>query len=123
QQTLNNVCHCFPGSPCTSNIIQTPKLETLAGKDFNLTCDHPSLSATEYIYWYRLSPGQGPVYLIHDYKDTTSSDNHKLRLIFRDQRKSSVLNILDVTPEDSAVYLCAQGDTKLQIHFLPVQDF
>ncbi|KAG9462505.1 hypothetical protein GDO78_013985, partial [Eleutherodactylus coqui] len=109
-------------SPCTSNVIQTPKLETSAGKDFNLTCDHPSLPTAEYIYWYRLSPGQGPVYLIHSYKDT-ASDNHKLRLIFRDQRKSSVLNILDVTPEDSAVYLCAQGDTKLQIHFLPVQDF
>ncbi|KAG9461872.1 hypothetical protein GDO78_015497 [Eleutherodactylus coqui] len=110
-------------SSCTSNIIQTPKLETSAGKDFNLTCDHSSLSTNDYIHWYRLSPGQGPVYLIHGYKGTTSSDNHKLRLIFSDQRKSSVLNMLDVTPEDSAVYLCAQGDTKLQTHFLPVQDF
>ncbi|KAG9461707.1 hypothetical protein GDO78_015973 [Eleutherodactylus coqui] len=113
----------FLCSSCTSNIIQTPKLETAAGKDLNLTCDHPSLPKSDFIHWYRLSPGQGPVHLIGDYKDTISQDKRKLRLIFSDQRTSSILNILDVTPEDSAVYLCAQGGTKLQIHFLPVQDF
>ncbi|XP_040272772.1 M1-specific T cell receptor alpha chain-like isoform X4 [Bufo bufo] len=94
-------------SSCASDIIQAPKLETLAGEDFSLRCDHASLPTSDYILWYRLFPGEGPVFLLRGYSETESPD-HKLRLTFNEGKKSSVLHIRDVKPEDSAVYLCAQ---------------
>ncbi|KAG8596309.1 hypothetical protein GDO81_001835 [Engystomops pustulosus] len=53
----------------------------MAGEDFTLRCDHASLPTSDYIHWYRVFSGQGPVYLIGGYSDT-NSPNHKLRLTF-----------------------------------------
>lgn len=110
--------HFFAGSICSSNVIQPPSMETAAGTDVTLTCAHPT--SNDIIQWYRLSPSQGPLFLIGGYNDIESPDK-KFKLTFPDGKKSSVLLIKDVRPEDSDMYLCAQRDTELQIYFLPVQ--
>nr|DBA22614.1 TPA: hypothetical protein GDO54_013631 [Pyxicephalus adspersus] len=94
-------------------------MEAEAGIDFNLTCKHPTLSTAEYIDWYSLSPGQGLLFLINGYSKT---DLQRFSLLFESEsRKSSVLVIRNIEPEDSGVYYCAKSDTVMQGYFLSVQ--
>ncbi|KAG8596312.1 hypothetical protein GDO81_001838 [Engystomops pustulosus] len=107
-------------SSCTCNVIQIAGQDGTAGEDVNLECDHATITTGDYIQWYRLYPGQGPVFLIGSFQDTVLKEN-KYKMTFAKDRKSSVLHILDVKAEDSAVYLCAQRDTQIHTDILPVQ--
>ncbi|CAH2294563.1 Ig lambda chain V-III region LOI [Pelobates cultripes] len=104
-------------SSCSSNIIQTPNEDVLAGKDVNLTCEHPSLTTGDYIHWYKMVPGQGLRFLISGFKLTA---NAEYKLVFAEDRKSSVLLMQNIRPEQTAVYLCASSDTVLQTNLQPV---
>ncbi|MEE6512980.1 hypothetical protein FKM82_020389, partial [Ascaphus truei] len=99
-------------STCAANIIQRPTMEVQAGTDLNLTCEHPSLSTAEYIFWYRQFPDQGPQFLITGYKGSIVNDLFKMS--FSEDRKSSVLHVQNVIPGDTAMYLCALRDTALR---------
>lgn len=93
-------------------------MEAAAGMDFNLTCNHSTLTTAEFIHWYRLTPGQGPSFIISVHSD---KESQKLLLLFESGgRKSSVLLIRNIEAKDGAVYLCAKSDTQLQVDFLPV---
>ncbi|KAG9465926.1 hypothetical protein GDO78_017517, partial [Eleutherodactylus coqui] len=107
-------------SSCSCNVVQIARQDSIAGEDTNLECDHATITTGDYIHWYRVFPGQRPVFLISGYQDTELRDN-KFKLTFGKNRKSSVFYIQDIKPEDSAVYLCALSDTELHMYFLPVQ--
>ncbi|CAH2294562.1 A25020T-cell receptor alpha chain V-J region (BDFL alpha-1) precursor - mouse [Pelobates cultripes] len=109
----------FLCTSCSSNIIQPPLVEVFAGGDLNLTCDHPSLSTSDYIHWYRMTPGQTPKFLISGYKHIAIDEPYKM--VFAENRKSSVLLLQNIRPEQSAVYLCASIDTVIQENSQPVQ--
>ncbi|XP_040272771.1 M1-specific T cell receptor alpha chain-like isoform X3 [Bufo bufo] len=93
-------------SSCTCNIVQIARQDGVAGEDVNLSCDHAAITSSDYIHWYRVFPGQGPVFLISGFRDNELED---YKITFGKDRKSSILSIRDVKPEDSAVYLCAQS--------------
>uniref|UniRef100_A0A8C5M8F9 Ig-like domain-containing protein n=1 Tax=Leptobrachium leishanense TaxID=445787 RepID=A0A8C5M8F9_9ANUR len=105
---------------CSSKIIQPSSEEILAGGDVNLTCDHPTLTTNEYVHWYKLQFGQRPLFLIQGYQKTETHNQYIM--VFKEDRKSSVLVLQNVRPEQSAEYLCASSDTMLQVKSQLVQN-
>lgn len=83
---------------------QPGTMESTEGKPVHLPCDHPTISGSEYIYWYRQIPRRGPEYVIHSLKDNKT--NGMATLTITTDRKFSTLTLPQVTPRDSAVYYC-----------------
>ncbi|CAJ0925129.1 unnamed protein product [Ranitomeya imitator] len=94
------------GSFCSCNIIQKDRQDVISGEHCNLGCDHAAIATNDYIHWYRMIPGEAPIFLISGYNN---KEDNRFTITFGKDRKSSVLYIRAVKPEDSAVYLCAQG--------------
>uniref|UniRef100_A0A8C5M8C8 Ig-like domain-containing protein n=1 Tax=Leptobrachium leishanense TaxID=445787 RepID=A0A8C5M8C8_9ANUR len=94
--------------------------EVLAGGDVNLTCNHPTLTSSDYVHWYKMQYGKGPLFLISGFRKTET--NKQYVMVFEEDRKSSVLVLRNVRPEQSAEYLCASSDTMLQVKSQLVQN-
>ncbi|NXR84623.1 TVAZ2 protein, partial [Pycnonotus jocosus] len=46
-----------------AQVQQEPSLETTESIAINISCSHPKIQGTDYIYWYRQLPGRAPVFL------------------------------------------------------------
>ncbi|NWT35455.1 TVA4 protein, partial [Cardinalis cardinalis] len=53
-----------------AQVQQEPSLETTEGTGINITCSHPQIKTTDYIYWYRQLPGKGPELFVSTLKDS-----------------------------------------------------
>uniref|UniRef100_A0A9L0IL86 Ig-like domain-containing protein n=1 Tax=Equus asinus TaxID=9793 RepID=A0A9L0IL86_EQUAS len=84
--------------------IQPNAMESTEKEPVHLPCNHSTISGSEYIYWYRQIPYQGPEYVIHGLKSTET--NGMASLIIATDRKSSTLILSQVTLRDTAVYYC-----------------
>ncbi|KAK9398008.1 hypothetical protein NXF25_021369 [Crotalus adamanteus] len=91
---------------------QEPLLEALNGRKADLSCSHPNIQSSEYIYWYRQFPSQPPHFIARGYKEPSKSNViERISLVVDRSRKNSTLSFTKVTFEDQALYLCAIGDT------------
>uniref|UniRef100_A0A8C4LUH5 Ig-like domain-containing protein n=1 Tax=Equus asinus TaxID=9793 RepID=A0A8C4LUH5_EQUAS len=84
--------------------IQPNAMESTEKEPVHLPCNHSTISGSEYIYWYRQIPHQGPEYVIHGLKSTET--NGMASLTITTDRKSSTLILPQVTLRDTAVYYC-----------------
>ncbi|ELK08679.1 hypothetical protein PAL_GLEAN10000332 [Pteropus alecto] len=89
---------------------QPDVVESTEEEPVHLPCNHPTISGTEYIHWYRQIPGQGPEYVIQGLKGNVS--HGMTSLIIATDRKSSTLILAQVTLRDSAAYYCILRDTQ-----------
>uniref|UniRef100_A0A8C5M8V3 Ig-like domain-containing protein n=1 Tax=Leptobrachium leishanense TaxID=445787 RepID=A0A8C5M8V3_9ANUR len=108
----------FSASSCSSTINQPPRAEVLEGTDVNLTCDHPTLSTSDYIHWYKILASQQPEFLVSGYSHI--AENGPNKMIFAEDRKSNNLVMQNVRLEQSTLYICASMDTMLQANLNPV---
>ncbi|NXQ65304.1 TVA4 protein, partial [Quiscalus mexicanus] len=53
-----------------AQIEQEQFLEATEGTSINITCSHPKIQPTDWIYWYRQHPGQAPELLVLTLKDS-----------------------------------------------------
>uniref|UniRef100_A0A3Q2H2W8 Ig-like domain-containing protein n=2 Tax=Equus caballus TaxID=9796 RepID=A0A3Q2H2W8_HORSE len=84
--------------------IQPNAMESTEKETVHLPCNHSTIGGSEYIYWYRQIPYQGPEYVIHGLKSTET--NGMASLTITTDRKSSTLILPQVTLRDTAVYYC-----------------
>ncbi|KAH0626239.1 hypothetical protein JD844_001084 [Phrynosoma platyrhinos] len=110
--------------PCKAEkITQEPLMVGSDGKELTLSCNHPSASSSDYIYWYQQFPSQGLEFVASGYNGKVSSNKLEGVFLFISQdRKSSTLSFTRVTLEDSAVYYCALSDTVLSSRVSAVQE-
>ncbi|NXM23284.1 TVA4 protein, partial [Ploceus nigricollis] len=59
-----------------AQVQQEPFLETSEGIGINITCSHPKIQRTDYIYWYRQLPDRGPELLVSVHKDSKVLPNN-----------------------------------------------
>ncbi|XP_068517328.1 uncharacterized protein [Anas acuta] len=50
-----------------AQVQQEPRAGSREGSGINITCSHPNIQSSDYIYWYRQFPGQGPSFLVRAY--------------------------------------------------------
>ncbi|NXV40123.1 TVA4 protein, partial [Rissa tridactyla] len=53
-----------------AQVLQEPSAETPESTGINITCSHPNIQTTEFIYWYRQLPERGPAFLVLTRKDS-----------------------------------------------------
>uniref|UniRef100_A0A8U7NJ36 Uncharacterized protein n=1 Tax=Corvus moneduloides TaxID=1196302 RepID=A0A8U7NJ36_CORMO len=53
-----------------AQVQQESRLETTENTGINISCSHPKIQTSEYIYWYRHLPGRGPEFLAHIVKES-----------------------------------------------------
>ena len=87
-----------------SKTTQPNSVEGTEEEPVHLPCNHSTISGSEYIYWYRQIPRQGPEYLIHGLNNNVT--NRMASLSIAKDRKSSTLVLPQVTLRDTAVYYC-----------------
>ena len=80
-------------------------MDCAEGEDVNLPCNHSTIGANDCIHWYRQNPNQSPQYVIHGLRGTVNSSMASLHIAL--DRKSSTLDLPQVTLRDAAVYYCA----------------
>ncbi|NXM41016.1 TVAZ2 protein, partial [Gymnorhina tibicen] len=56
------------GAVSKAQVQQELWLETSEGTGINISCSHPKIQATDWIYWYRQLPGRGPELLVNALK-------------------------------------------------------
>ncbi|EDL42229.1 mCG18726, partial [Mus musculus] len=88
---------------------QPPSMEAYEGQEVNVSCSHTNIATSEYIYWYRQVPHQGPQFIIQGYKDYVV--NEVASLFISADRKLSTLSLPWVSLRDAAVYYCIVTDT------------
>ena len=79
-------------------------IDSYEGQDVNISCNHTTISTSDYIFWYRQFPNQGPQYIIQGYK--TNVENEVASLFIPTDRKVSTLRLPRASLRDSAVYYC-----------------
>ncbi|KAK1139661.1 immunoglobulin iota chain-like [Acipenser oxyrinchus oxyrinchus] len=105
--------------------------ETITSKvssDTRIFCSY-SLSNSadsEYLFWYKQTPGSSPRYLLHRIKGSTDelrSDETEARFSSQldTSQKMTILTIVNTQLGDSAVYLCALSTTVLSLHYCLLQ--
>uniref|UniRef100_A0A8C5Z4J8 Immunoglobulin V-set domain-containing protein n=1 Tax=Marmota marmota marmota TaxID=9994 RepID=A0A8C5Z4J8_MARMA len=105
-----------------AGVSQSPRHKvTKRGQNAVLRCD--PISGHKGLYWYRQTPGQGPLELVTYFHSRCLNDDGgmpKDRFSAAMPETFSTLKIQPTAPGDSTVYLCATGlATVLQNH--PVQ--
>ncbi|KAB0374882.1 hypothetical protein FD755_013374 [Muntiacus reevesi] len=93
-----------------SKTTQPSSAEVTEEEPVHLPCNHSTISGSEYVYWYRQIPHQGPEYLIHGLNNNVT--NRMASLSIAKDRKSSILVLPQVTMRDTAVYYCVLRDTQ-----------
>ncbi|NWT48920.1 TVA4 protein, partial [Chroicocephalus maculipennis] len=93
-----------------AQVQQEPSAETPESTGINITCSHPNIQTTEFIYWYCQLPGRGPALLLSTLKDSKDLRDPPGRLWVSADRRSSALWLARPRRGDAAVYYCALGD-------------
>ncbi|NXH86822.1 TVA4 protein, partial [Edolisoma coerulescens] len=93
-----------------AQVQQEPLLETTEGTGINISCSHPKIQTSDYIYWYRQLPGRGPELLALTVKESKDLPDKSGRLWVSADRHSSALWLWRPRRGDAAVYYCALGD-------------
>ncbi|XP_075630976.1 uncharacterized protein LOC142604951 [Balearica regulorum gibbericeps] len=94
-----------------AQVQQEPSAETTEGTSINITCSHPDIQTSEFIYWYRQLPGRGPAFLVSTLKESKEVPDPPGRLWVAADRRSSALWLAQPRRGDAAVYYCALRDT------------
>ncbi|XP_031989987.1 uncharacterized protein LOC116455808 [Corvus moneduloides] len=94
-----------------AQVQQEPRLETTENTGINISCSHPKIQTSEFIYWYRHLPGRGPEFLAHIVKESKELPDIAGGLWVSADRRSSALWLRRPRRGDAAVYYCALGDT------------
>nr|XP_021485250.1 uncharacterized protein LOC110543161 [Meriones unguiculatus] len=89
---------------------QPLSMDSYEGREVNVSCSHANIATSEYIYWYRQVPREGPHFIIQGYKDNVA--NEVASLFISADRKFSTLSLPLVSLGDSAVYYCIVADTQ-----------
>ncbi|NXB18178.1 TVA4 protein, partial [Rhagologus leucostigma] len=92
-----------------AQVQQEPSLETTEGTGINISCSHPKIQTSEYIYWYRQLPGRGPELLVSALKGFKELPDQAGHLWVSADRHSSALWLGRPRRGDAAVYYCALG--------------
>uniref|UniRef100_A0A8D1XV86 Ig-like domain-containing protein n=1 Tax=Sus scrofa TaxID=9823 RepID=A0A8D1XV86_PIG len=87
---------------------QPVSVESTEEDAVHLRCNHSTISGSEFIYWYRQLPHQGPEYMIHGLKGNVNNKMASLNIEI--DRKSSTLVLPHVMLRDTAVYYCILRD-------------
>ncbi|XP_032058471.1 M1-specific T cell receptor alpha chain-like [Aythya fuligula] len=90
-----------------AQVQQEPWAETREGTGINITCSHPNMQTSDYIYWYRQLPGQGPAFLVSAFSGSNALTDLPGRLSVAADRRSSALWLTEPRLRDAAVYYCA----------------
>ncbi|XP_068852359.1 M1-specific T cell receptor alpha chain-like [Aphelocoma coerulescens] len=93
-----------------AQVQQEPRLETTEGTGINISCSHPKIQTSEYIYWYRQLPGRGPEFLASIVKGSKELPEIAGGVWVSADRRSSALWLGRPRRGDAAVYYCALGD-------------
>uniref|UniRef100_A0A8U7NIH0 Uncharacterized protein n=1 Tax=Corvus moneduloides TaxID=1196302 RepID=A0A8U7NIH0_CORMO len=86
-----------------AQVQQESRLETTEGTGINISCSHPKIQTSEYIYWYCHLPGRGPEFLALIVKE--SKDGKFSMMVYKN--KTAPLEIARVSLQDTAIYYCA----------------
>uniref|UniRef100_A0A5F9CWT5 T cell receptor alpha variable 26-2 n=1 Tax=Oryctolagus cuniculus TaxID=9986 RepID=A0A5F9CWT5_RABIT len=97
------------GIMADAKTTQPTSMETTEGDPVHLPCNHSTISGSEYIYWYRQIPLQGPEYVIYGVKNNVTNGGASLTIAA--DRKFSTLILPHITLRDAAVYYCIVRDT------------
>ncbi|POI19008.1 hypothetical protein CIB84_017246, partial [Bambusicola thoracicus] len=87
-----------------AQVQQEPSAVTSEGTGINITCSHPSIQSTDYIYWYRQLPGRGLAFLVRAIKGSKEVPDPEGRLSVSADRRSSALWLKRPRLGDAAVY-------------------
>ncbi|NWI76709.1 TVA4 protein, partial [Dryoscopus gambensis] len=100
----------FLAVPLTkAQVQQDAWLETTEGTGINISCSHPKIQSTDFIYWYRQLPGRGPELLVSAHKGFKELPEKSGDLWVSADRYSSALWLKRPRGGDAAVYYCALG--------------
>ncbi|KAG5206382.1 hypothetical protein MJT46_007764 [Ovis ammon polii x Ovis aries] len=66
-------------------------IDSYEGQEVNIPCNHTTIAISEYIFWYRQFPNQGPQFIIQGY--TTTVENEVASLLIPPDRKFSTLSL------------------------------
>lgn len=83
-------------------------IDSYEGQEVNIPCNHTTIAISEYIFWYRQFPNQGPQFIIQGY--TTTVENEVASLLIPPDRKFSTLSLPRASLGDAAVYYCIVRD-------------
>ena len=83
-------------------------IDSYEGQEVNIPCNHTTIAISEYIFWYRQFPNQGPQFIIQGY--TTTVENEVASLLIPPDRKLSTLSLPRASLGDAAVYYCIVQD-------------
>ncbi|NXH07797.1 TVA4 protein, partial [Loxia leucoptera] len=92
-----------------AQVQQEPSLVATEGTGINITCSHPQIQSTDFIYWYRQLPEKGPEFFVSIHKDSKELPDIAGRLSVSADRRSSALWLTGPRRGDAAVYYCALG--------------
>ncbi|XDB54677.1 hypothetical protein ABFV05_008293 [Capra hircus] len=76
-------------------------IDSYEGQEVNIPCNHTTIAISEYIFWYRQFPNQGPQFIIQGY--TTTVENEVASLLIPPDRKLSTLSLPRASLGDAAV--------------------
>lgn len=89
-------------------INQTPQFLLLQeGENFTTYCNFSSTS--NYLQWYKQSPGENPVFLVMLVKGGEVKKQERLTARFGETRKDSSLHITAIQTADVGAYFCAEA--------------
>uniref|UniRef100_A0A8C9UFT8 Immunoglobulin V-set domain-containing protein n=1 Tax=Serinus canaria TaxID=9135 RepID=A0A8C9UFT8_SERCA len=86
-----------------AQVQQEPSLVATEGTGINITCSHPQIQSTDFIYWYRQLTEKGPEFFVSIHKD--SKDGRFSMVVYKN--KTAPLEIAGVSLQDTAIYYSA----------------
>ncbi|NXO08216.1 TVA4 protein, partial [Oriolus oriolus] len=92
-----------------AQVQQKPLLETTEGTGVNISCSHPKIESSDFIYWYRQLQNRGPELLAVAAKASKDLPDLRGHLWVSADRQSSALRLARPRRGDAAVYYCALG--------------
>uniref|UniRef100_A0A8D0G1I2 Ig-like domain-containing protein n=1 Tax=Strix occidentalis caurina TaxID=311401 RepID=A0A8D0G1I2_STROC len=93
-----------------AQVQQEPSAETNEGTGVTISCSHPNIQTTDFIYWFRQLPGRVPAFLVSGHKGSKALQAPPGQLSVAADRRSSALWLARPRRGDAAVYYCALRD-------------